>query len=233
MKRWWMLMGLSLTVGACAPEVIIPPDEEVEAHDREPGSPGDDSGDDSGAAGDDDPIDDGVATEALAKGDYRLAMNVPGAEASDSVAFMWNVYDPEAPYLPTAAQLVPQGEGFVIALDPAGPPAEAFYPVEGEDGATVEPGAPSVAAAYIFEVAPGSIDGDTSALIAMDPGVAIRQARGAMVFFTPVDLETVDGVRGVSAAMAPEGLTAGWHLFVDAIEVPLDTTLEMSETFET
>lgn len=134
---------------------------------------------------------------------------------------MWRVFDPEQPSWPLTYEVsgdVPLEFAFDV-LEP--PPDEARFPIEESDGATVLPGAERVGSAQIALVSDGAVESNPLGVSAGDLDLVLGMS-DLVLFYTPVDLATTDGVRVWSTIEAP--ITAGYHLYdvTNGVEHGLD-----------
>jgi len=150
--------------------------------------------------------------------------------AGVEVVALWRTYDPSSGYEPQVVSISGALASFVLE-PPLEPSSDGRYAIEDPElGEQTDPNAPRVAMAGIFVVAAGAIDSTPDGVIALDRDKVLGQARGALLFWTPVDLLDSRGVRGFDPAQPIGPLSAGYHLFLYGEEVPLTTELTMGTT---
>jgi hypothetical protein len=91
---------------------------------------------------------------------------------------------------------------------------------------TVDESAPWVGAAQFYLTAPGALESNWEGVEAFDVGLVLGMSRDATLFYTPVDLETTAGIRDLAPRIDDQPISAGYHLFVEGVEVDLTTPIE-------
>ena len=155
--------------------------------------------------------------------DSRLSKDAVSLE----VALFWHVFLPGSPFHPISAPF----EGtlpldFSIAISEPPPPEATFQIEDPELGVTVDESAPWVGSAQFYLTAPGALESNWEGVEAFDVGLVLGMSRDATLFYTPVDLETTAGIRDLAPRIDDQPISAGYHLFVEGVEVDLTTPIE-------
>jgi len=79
--------------------------------------------------------------------------------------------------------------------------------------------------AGIYRLAPGVLSAAPSGVIALDRDKVLGRVPGVVLFWTPTDLATFAGIRGMRDASGP--IAAGYHLFRNGEEIDMTTSLQM------
>jgi hypothetical protein len=148
------------------------------------------------------------------------------ATPNDDIVILWRTFDPSKSYEPQRAEIEGDLTRFRVVL-PDEPPVEGRYPLEDPETGVSYEGAVEIAAGAIYRVVDGKMESNPEGVTALDVDTVIGQTKAWLVW-TPVDLPAgwQHGARaGVIESDAP--LSAGYHLFIDGVEVDIGTLITM------
>ena len=165
----------------------------------------------------------GCSTGEEATGLARLQLEVaeePEATPSEHIAILFRTSAPQYGPRPVAADVTEEvGAMFQVVLDPAGPPPEYVQPIVFD-----EPDSPRGAVGRFYQVVPGMIESSPDGVGAYDDDKVVGHVMGAALVYMPEAGEFADRILHRETV----GVTsAGWHLYMNNQEVPLDTPLVM------
>lgn len=142
----------------------------------------------------------------------------PYATPDDEIVILWQILLPTQQYHPARAVIEGDLERFRVVL-PAEPPVDGRHAVEDPQTGDTPPGATRIASAAIYRVVAGKLDANPEGVNALDVDIVIGQTDGS-IFWTPVDLPA-------GWAAGRSALSAGYHLFLNGVEVDLGTQLTL------
>jgi hypothetical protein len=150
------------------------------------------------------------------------------ATPSDDIVILWRTFHPSEQYFPARVAYEGNLDRFRVIL-PDEPPAAGLYQIEDPETGLEPPDAPWVAAGSIYRVVAGKLDSNLEGVRSLDTDIVIGQTRGVIVW-TPVELPPGWhlSTKGI-ARSSDEPLAAGYHLFVDFVEVDLGTLLMLGD----
>lgn len=155
-------------------------------------------------------VDDGEGEVALAS--FRIDVaDAPEAPPSDQIAIVFSISGGQFKGFAPAATGDASAD-FQLQLDAAGPPSEFLTSNYGVENALIANGS-------IYQVVPGAVEDDPMAVGALDLPLMVGQVSGAKLYYTTAPLSGLPTL--------PDMASAGWHLFIDGAEVPLDTLLQV------
>ena len=158
--------------------------------------------------------------------DARVSREVA---VSLDVAVFWHHDDIHArvQYWPMVAASVTGSVPFDFSgALPEGLSDDEMIEIENPETGVADPGAGRVGIAQVYLTAPDAVDDNPEGVNAFDVGVVLGMARDVTLFYAPVDLDTTAGIRWFWPQIEDQAIDAGYHLFVDGIEVDLTTPIE-------
>ena len=143
------------------------------------------------------------------------------------VAIFWHYADPggSRQYTPMVVASVTGSVpvDFSNAL-PVAPPDEAMIGIEDSETGVVDPDAGLIATGGVYLTASGAVEENPEGVNSLDVDLVLGMARTVGLFYTPVDLDSTARIHALHGIDQP--LDAGYHLFVEGVEVDLTTPIE-------
>jgi len=112
---------------------------------------------------------------------------------------------------------------------PDAPDDDGLIQIEDPDpdvGVVTDPDAPFVGVGAIYVTSAGAVEDEPERLQGLDQELVLGMVREMTLFYTPVDLDSPAGIRGLWNLLDDEPIGAGYHLYFGAEEVDLNTPVE-------
>ena len=108
---------------------------------------------------------------------------------------------------------------------PEAPPDEGMIGIEDSETGVVDPDAGLIATGRVYLTASGAVGENPEGVNSLDVDLVLGMARAVGLFYTPVDLDSTARIH-VLHGIEDQPLDAGYHLFVEGVEVDLTTPIE-------
>ena len=109
---------------------------------------------------------------------------------------------------------------------PEAPSDDAMIEIENPETGVADPGAGRIGIAQVYLTASGAVEENPEGVNSLDVDLVLGMARDVTLFYTPVDLDTTAGIRWFWPQIEDQAIDAGYHLFVEGVEVDLTTPIE-------